>query len=142
MADNFRELIAEQKRTTTALENLIDVTGSNTGNLSDINDSNEDMNSIIMGQREDTRSAEQIEKDRLKMEKVRAAKDAKGKSADEEDKKEEAAKSEKNQTILGAIAENIGLLYNITKTNYQKAIDNKFIKGAALIHFFCFYLNY
>ena len=136
MADNFRELIAEQKRTTTALENLIDVTGSNTGNLSDINDSNEDMNSIIMGQREDTRSAEQIEKDRLKMEKVRAAKDAKGKSADEEDKKEEAAKSEKNQTILGAIAENIGLLYNITKTNYQKAIDNKFIKGAALITLF------
>ena len=95
MAENFKELIEEQKKTTTALENLTNVTGSSTEALSSIETSNLDRNSIISGQREDTRSAEQIEKDRIKMEKVRAARDAKGKSADEEDKKEEAANNEK-----------------------------------------------
>ena len=136
MAENFKELIEEQKKTTTALENLTNVTGSSTEALSSIETSNLDRNSIISGQREDTRSAEQIEKDRIKMEKVRAARDAKGKSAEEEDKKEEAANSEKSQSILGRIAGGITDLFKFTKEKAKDVVGNKFFKGAAMIALF------
>lgn len=136
MAENFKELVAEQKRTTTALEKLFDVTGSNADNLSSINTSNEDRNSLISEQKEDTRSAEQIEKDRIKMEKVRAARDAKGKSAEEEDKKSDDAKDEKNLTFLQKISGGIGDLFKFTKEKARDVVGNKFFKGAAMIALF------
>ena len=46
MAENFKELVAEQKRTTTALENLTNITGSNTESLSSIETSNQDLSLI------------------------------------------------------------------------------------------------
>ena len=136
MAENFKELVAEQKRTTTALENLTNITGSNTESLSSIETSNQDRNSIISGQREDTRSAEQIEKDRIKMEKVRAARDAKGKSAEEEDKKSDDAKDKKNLSVLGQISGGIGGLFKISKDVAKNVVGNKFFKGAAFIALF------
>jgi len=119
----FQQLIEEQKRTTIALEKLSGATGSK-------------QEEIIQGQKEDTRSAEQIEKDRLKMEKVRAARDAKGKSAEEEDKKSDDANDEKNLSILGRISGGIGGLFKISKDVAKNVTGNKFFKGAAMIALF------
>lgn len=119
----FQQLIEEQKRTTIALEKLSGATGSK-------------QEEIIQGQKEHTRSVEQIEKDRLKMEKVRAARDAKGKSAEEEDKKSDDANDEKNLSILGRISGGIGGLFKISKDVAKNVTGNKFFKGAAMIALF------
>ena len=119
----FQQLIEEQRRTTIALEKLSGATGSK-------------QEEIIQGQKEDTRTVEQIEKDRMRMQKVRDAKNDKGKSAEEEDKKSDDAKDEKNLSILGRISGGIGGLFKISKDVAKNITGNKFFKGAAMIALF------